>query len=103
MKVSEQNLSRPQQRILRRLRLLHFDHQVRGFEHPGVFAYERRSRLRVIGIRVSGAGAGVPFDKHLVAAFDELVCRRWQHGHPILLSFDFFRYADDHDLVVSFG
>jgi hypothetical protein len=43
------------------------------------------------------AGTGVCLDHNLVAALDELVGRRVEEGDTMLLGFDFFGNADDHD------
>src|SRR5579884_2314342 len=96
MQIGEKYLARPQQRIfgLKRFLDLH--------DHPGFF--ENRAMVRnqgcaglfVIGIWITCARARAAFDKHLMAALDELIRRRRQQRHAVFGIFDFFGYAYDH-------
>jgi hypothetical protein len=96
MQVGEKYLAGSQQGIFGRLRFLHLHDQPRPLEDCAVVGQHRRACMFVIGIGKSRAHARAVFHEHLVAAFDELIRRRWQQRHAVLVLFDFFWNADDH-------
>jgi hypothetical protein len=56
--------------------------------------------LLVVGVGVTRAGAGVPFDNDRVAPLDELVGGGGEQGDAMLLLFDFPGKSDDQDPAV---
>src|SRR5687768_10980476 len=96
MQVSEQQLLRPQERVLVGYRLLYFDDHLRVGEDVTVTRDDLRPTptILIVGKAASGAGAGL--DQHSMAVADELAGARWGHRHPVLPILNLRRHPDDH-------
>ena len=96
VEIGEEQLSRPQQRPLRRLGLLHLDDQLGGGEHRlgrgGGLGADGAIGL-VIG---ADAGAGVVLDNDAVTVVDELVDALGSEPDAVFVVLRFPGNADDH-------
>src|SRR5579864_5028625 len=96
MKICEENLASPQQRVFGRQGFLYLNDEIRLLEDDAVVIYHFGAGPGVIAVRVACACAGVLLDQDLMAAFNELIGCRWQERHAVFLFFNLFWNANDH-------
>ncbi len=102
VKVGEQNLPRPNQRPLFRLRFLHLHDEV-GARKDFLRAIDQlAARLFVVRIRQARADPRVSLHQHLVAPADQFLDAYRKHRHPIFVAFHLFRHTHNHRFFSQF-
>lgn len=99
MEVGENQMLRPQQRDLRRLRFLYFYNELGDFEYGFRVDHDFRSGGFILRVRVARAFASAGLHDHAVAALHEFRSGARHHADAVLLGLNLTRDADVHDLA----
>ena len=103
MQIGEKNVMRLQPRDLDRLRLLHLDDHVGGFEHLVGIGQDLRAGLFVILVGLADARARAAFDKDLMAIDGQLMHHRRHQADAEFQGLDLFGDTDFHGLYLTLG
>ena len=96
MKIGEQDLSLPQQRVLGRQWFLYLHDQISLAKDFRMIVRESRSGFFVLFVRVSCSHARPSLDVDFMPQPLELVNNRWKNSNPAFLFFNLLRNTNFH-------